>query len=217
MPTAPSNDLNPTILLVDTDADTREIYELAFALEGFRTASSASAFEAFAAAQDLAPAVIVADVGPPGRTQTFEMLRWLRTNDETRRIPVVALTGYDLPVTGDAGARFERVLLKPVTPDALVASARSALSRSKVLQQRARRLPASRPTVLHRSPRALARSPRWAGAQTTRLRCPKCRALLTHAFKRVSGSTLRQYRPCINGCGLFYYDPANRRMVPLVR
>jgi CheY-like chemotaxis protein len=206
----------PTVLLVDTDADTRDMYELAFALDGFRTVSTASAFEGFAAALDLEPAVIVTDLGPPGRSHAFEMLGWLHTDEQTRNIPVVAVTGYEL--TGEAlRASFAHVLLKPVAPDALVASARAAAGRSAQLRDRAQRVRARIPDVLQRSHRALRRSAQLTQAHAAKLRCPRCKALLTRTFDRVTvGSTLRQYRPCRNGCGLFYYDPVTRRITPLL-
>ena len=214
MPTASQDDLYQTVLLVDPDADTRDMYELAFTLEGFRTAASASAFEGFAAAQDLAPALIVADVGPPGRTQAFEMLAWLRADEQTRNIPVVALNGYELSADTDWRS-FERILLKPVAPDTLVASARAALRRSRELRERAGRLRATVPAVLQRSHRALARSAQVTQRHAVKLRCPRCRAFLTSSFVRVGGGRARQYRPCANGCGVFYFDPVSGRMMPL--
>lgn len=203
------------MLLVDTDADTRDMYELAFTLDGFRTASTATAFEGFAAALDLAPAVIVADVGAPGRSQAFEMVSWLRRDTHTRDIPVVALTGYDLTAETDRSP-FERILLKPVSPDALVLSARAAVVRAATLRARARRVPARMPDGLQRSSRAVARSAQPVSDHPARRRCPRCRAQLTYSFERVIAErSPRQYRPCRNGCGLFYYDPVAKRMIPV--
>jgi CheY-like chemotaxis protein len=192
------------------------MYELTLVQNGFRATSAANAEAGLIAALELRPSLIVTDVGPPGRAAVFQMMHALRTERQTRLIPVIAVTGYDLPQRANTPA-FERVLLKPVPPDALVDSVRTLLTRSALLRARGMRLHARIPHVLERSQRAIIRSLQLAQEHSWRLRCPHCGALLTHSVSRAaSGELIEEYRPCRNGCGLFYYDPERQQLVGLL-
>ncbi|HEV3486863.1 MAG TPA: response regulator [Vicinamibacterales bacterium] len=206
-----------SVLLVDTDVDTRDMYQLAFTLEGFGTHSAASALDAFVAARDLSPAVIIADVGAPGRSHAFDLAAWLRRHEQTRNIPVVALTAYDL-TTDAQRAPFARVLLKPVAPDALVAYARAAVSGAMALRDAAQCERVRVPDAVHGPRRARGRRVKPMAEHGNRLRCPQCKAVLTRSFARVrAGRARRHYGLCRNGCGVFYCDPDSRRTFPLSR
>jgi CheY-like chemotaxis protein len=50
----------------------------------------------------------------------------------TRRIPVVAVTGYDARQVRKS-AEFHEVLTKPIQPDALVAALRIAMVQARIL------------------------------------------------------------------------------------
>ena len=217
MTTCQNRTSSPSVLLVDSDVDTRDMYEVAFTLEGFRTLSTASALDGFVAARGQAPAVIVVDVGAPGRSQAFDLVAWLRRDERTHNIPVVAVTAYDLTLDAQR-TPFACVVLKPIAPDALVAYARATLSTAMALRDAAQRERVRVPELVQAPQRARGRRAKRAAEHTDRLRCPRCKAVLTRAFERVrAGRAHRQYRSCRNGCGLFYCDPDNRRTIPLAR
>jgi CheY-like chemotaxis protein len=82
----------PLILVVDDFADGREMYCVYLRSLGFRVESAADGESAVAAAKRMRPSVILMDLSLPG-LDGWEATRQLKTNDVTRGILVVALTG----------------------------------------------------------------------------------------------------------------------------
>ena len=116
----PSSDVRPLVLLVEDDLDTREMYAVALGMIGFRTAEAGTAAEALAAALTLHPDIVVSDLTLPDG-DGCELCARLSSGEETRAIPMIALTGRSADDDFDrcAAAGCVRVLVKPCAPDVL--------------------------------------------------------------------------------------------------
>jgi len=84
----------PLVLLVDDNADTRQLHALYLGQEGCETVEASNGFEAFDKALKRHPDVIVMDLRMP-KLDGWETIRLLKNRGQTKEIPVVALTGDD--------------------------------------------------------------------------------------------------------------------------
>ena len=111
----------PHILIVDDYPDALDILAIYLRSMGFRVSTAVDGAEAIAAAESLAPDLIVLDLELPG-VSGFEAARAIRRRPDTRDIPIIAATGYShqrqLAMAREAG--FDRIVVKPVEPDLLV-------------------------------------------------------------------------------------------------
>jgi CheY-like chemotaxis protein len=81
-----------TILVVDDDADTRELLDLELRGSGFETIFARDASGAVAIARAEHPDLIVLDMMLPGR-DGFAVLEELRESPEDERMPVIVFSG----------------------------------------------------------------------------------------------------------------------------
>ena len=97
-----------------------EMYAVALGMIGFRTAEAGTAAEALAAALTLQPDIVVSDLTLPDG-DGCELCARLSSGEETRAIPMIALTGRSADDDFDrcAAAGCVRVLVKPCAPDVL--------------------------------------------------------------------------------------------------
>ena len=109
------------ILIVDDYPDALEIWVIYLTSFGYRVSTAADGQTAIALAERLLPDLIVLDLELPG-ISGWDAARRLRRNPRTEDIPLIAATGYSherqLTMARDAG--FDRVLVKPVEPEALL-------------------------------------------------------------------------------------------------
>ena len=113
------------VLAVDDEEDSltllREILETA----GAQVTTAASGQEALDAVQNIAPSVIIADIGLPG-TDGFELIRRIRQwpTRSIREMPAAALTAYARSEDRQRALRsgFQMHLAKPIDPGELVAA-----------------------------------------------------------------------------------------------
>ncbi len=110
------------VLVVDDDADTREVAAEALTRAGVRVTVVASADEAMEAIAEEVPDAIVADIGMP-HVSGYDFVRQLRADPRHTGIPVVALTAYGGVEAREAAlaAGFSAYVRKPYDPRALVA------------------------------------------------------------------------------------------------
>jgi CheY-like chemotaxis protein len=112
------------LLVVEDDADSREMLVSLFAQCGAEVSAAASAAEAMEALRRAIPEMLVCDVGLPGE-DGHEFIRRVRALDAERggRIPALALTAYAGPEDrGKAlAAGFDQHVPKPAAPAELVA------------------------------------------------------------------------------------------------
>jgi two-component system CheB/CheR fusion protein len=120
----------PTIrvLFVDDDSATRVGYAAYLVQSGFEVKTAATGSEALSLAATWAPAVIVLDLGLPD-IDGWQIARQLKGDAATMSIPLIALTGSDLPHERVSAMRAgcDRHLTKPCMPAALLDAIRRSL------------------------------------------------------------------------------------------
>jgi CheY-like chemotaxis protein len=116
------------VLVVDDDADTREMLTVILESCGAVVVTAESAAEAFASCRETRPDVLISDIGLPGE-DGFSLVRRIRELPPSLGgdIPAIALTGYDRDTTIDCEG-FREQLTKPVALDAVLAAVVRALA-----------------------------------------------------------------------------------------
>ena len=124
------------VLVVDDDADAREMLTMILEEAGADVTAASSADEAVAVFEGLRPAVVVSDIGMPGG-DGYSLIRRLRAleGDGAAAIPAVALTAYarEEDRAQALGCGFQAHLAKPIEPGELTA----VIARLTDLSQRA--------------------------------------------------------------------------------
>ena len=119
---APALPSQLTVLVVEDNADSREMLCAILARAGLMCHGAADGQEALALIEQFNPDVVILDVGLPGM-DGLETARRIRASARHKQIRLIALTGYgratDRQATHDAG--FDYHLTKPVQPDDLLA------------------------------------------------------------------------------------------------
>jgi CheY-like chemotaxis protein len=120
----------PLLLIVEDDPETRLLYKEIFHAAGFRVAEAHNGYQAFDKAVDVRPDLILTDIAVPG-LDGIELCRKLRSDDRTRAIPILGITGYGDRLYHERAldAGVDRVLTKPSAPDVLVDEVRHLLIR----------------------------------------------------------------------------------------
>jgi CheY-like chemotaxis protein len=112
------------VLLVDDDADARDLLGIVLQEHGAEVSGAASADQAVEAFRRSGPDVVVSDIGLPD-ADGYELIRRLRALDvmAARSAVAVALTGWARSEDRDAAmeAGFQSHVVKPVDPEELVA------------------------------------------------------------------------------------------------
>ena len=117
-----------TILLVEDDALLRQAFRILLEDVGYRVLEAGTAADAIATARADQPAAVVLDMGLPDRPG-LDVARELRAAEETRDLPIIALTGR-------VGAREREACLaagcteyhgKPLQPQKLLERLRALL------------------------------------------------------------------------------------------
>jgi signal transduction histidine kinase/DNA-binding response OmpR family regulator len=120
------------ILVVDDDADTRDLVTTILTRCGSEVRCSSSAAEALTAFQEWNPDLLVSDIGMP-EEDGYGLIRRLRElkSKRAKQIPALALTAYatDQDRTLALSAGFQVHLAKPIEPESLVSSIAAALGR----------------------------------------------------------------------------------------
>jgi PAS domain S-box-containing protein len=112
-------------LVVDDDRDNRELIKRILTDCGATVRLAASARDAFGQFRELAPNLLISDLGMPD-VDGFELLDWVRhlSKDEGSQVPAIALTAFarseDRLRALEAG--FSAHISKPVEPSELIAT-----------------------------------------------------------------------------------------------
>jgi CheY-like chemotaxis protein/two-component sensor histidine kinase len=120
---APSKSKQPIVLVVDDEAQDRELLANYLSPEGYRIVTAAPGDEAIAKARDLRPDVITLDI-LMSTGSGWEMLYQLRNTPETAKTPIVVVSIVDQRRLGFSLGAAE-YLVKPVSKEILL----EALSR----------------------------------------------------------------------------------------
>ena len=123
--------MKPLVLVVEDYQDAREMYSAYLQFSGYRVAEATNGVEAIEQAQQLMPDIILMDLALP-KMDGWEATRQLKSDDRTRNIPIVALTGHALAghAEGARQAGCDSFVTKPCLPDALVAEIKRMLGAS---------------------------------------------------------------------------------------
>ena len=118
----------PLVLVVEDYQDAREMYVAYLQFSGYRVAEATNGVEAIEQANQLLPDIILMDLALP-KMDGWEATRRLKSEDRTRNIPIVALTGHALAghAEGARQAGCDSFVTKPCLPDALVAEIKRML------------------------------------------------------------------------------------------
>ena len=113
----------PLVLVVDDDARLREFMRINLTMEGYSVREAASADEALAAIEDVAPELVLLDVVMPG-VDGWQMLQ--RMQERHGQIPVIMFSGkVDEGAAGDARQRGASGFVgKPFDPQELIERAK---------------------------------------------------------------------------------------------
>lgn len=111
------------ILIVDDYPDALDIWTFYLRSLGYRVSTASDGAVAVERAEALLPDLIVLDLELP-RLSGFDVAKHLRSNPDTREIPLIAATGYShmsqLDRAREAG--FDQIVVKPCDPDFLVSA-----------------------------------------------------------------------------------------------
>ena len=112
------------VLVVDDDADTRQLLKQIMENHGATVTTAASAAEALEVIEVAPPDALVADIGMPGE-DGYSLMRKIRElpPDRGGGVPALALTAYARPEDRARAmtAGFQHYVTKPVEPDELAA------------------------------------------------------------------------------------------------
>jgi CheY-like chemotaxis protein len=127
------------VLVVDDDADSREMLTMVLEQYGASVTRAGSAAEAMRAIEVRRPDVLLSDIGMPGE-DGYALIRRVRDDESSsmmRRLPAIALTGYATAEDGQKAlaAGFQLHLPKPIDPAELLVLVGQLLDRAA---QRAR-------------------------------------------------------------------------------
>jgi len=118
----------PLVLVVEDYDDAREMYAAYLQFSGFDVEAATNGVEAVEKAHELLPDIVLMDLALP-RMDGWEATRRLKGDDQTRHIPIVALTGHALAghAEGARQAGCDAFVTKPCLPDDLVDRVRAML------------------------------------------------------------------------------------------
>jgi len=111
------------LLVVDDNADARDLYQSLLEEYGAEVTAVTSAREGIAALERLQPDVLVSDIGMPNE-DGYALIRQVRAlkSERASQVPAVALTAYAREEDQQAAllAGFQKYFAKPVEPTELV-------------------------------------------------------------------------------------------------
>ena len=109
------------ILVVDDYPDALDVWALYLKSMGYQVSTASDGARAIEQAERLLPDLIVLDLELPS-VSGFDVAKRLRSNPETRFIPLIAATGYSHMSQLDRAraAGFDHIIIKPCDPDVLI-------------------------------------------------------------------------------------------------
>jgi len=119
----------PLILIVDDSPTEVHVMQKALERHGYRTASAGDGAEGIRLAREMSPDLIFMDVVMPGMNG-YQATRTLANDPKTSSIPIIMVTSKGQETDKIWGLRQGAVdyMVKPVSPDQLVAKAQATLT-----------------------------------------------------------------------------------------
>ena len=125
---SPQTALDATILLVEDDAATRELFRNALIASRYSVVTAGDGLSALKLIEQRDPAIVVLDLGLP-QVSGWDLYHELRQRWSKRSLPIIVVSGNelrDIP-SGDLAAYLQ----KPVDPIALVTAVDHTLRQSR--------------------------------------------------------------------------------------
>ncbi|ETW99351.1 MAG: hypothetical protein ETSY1_15300 [Candidatus Entotheonella factor] len=173
----PSETEGPVILVVDDDANSRELLEQHLQGRGYATRSAIHGQEALDQVVAEAPDLILLDVRLPVM-DGLTVCRQLKSREDTRSIPIILLTALDSPQDRSRGleAGADAFLTKPVRRQALMAQIETALRDAHAVDDQAPETPPESAASPPAWPPEAAAMPATERRHLTVLSCTLCHA-----------------------------------------
>jgi len=117
-----------TILIVDDNADAREMLKLILSDEGVSVITAADGQQALDLINDRPPDLIVTDIQMP-RVDGIQLIKRIRKRPELRAVPIIVMSAFRSgPTQGAMDAGANRSLPKPIGVNAFLNLVRQLLS-----------------------------------------------------------------------------------------
>jgi len=125
-----------TILIVEDEADIRDVLRYNLEREGFRVSSSANGEEGLKRVQRERPSLVLLDLMLPGE-DGLEICRKLKGSNDTRSIPVIMVTakGEESDIVLGLGMGADDYVTKPFSPREVVARVKAVLRRGSPIDE----------------------------------------------------------------------------------
>ncbi|MCB9896986.1 MAG: response regulator transcription factor [Planctomycetes bacterium] len=122
----------PRVLIVEDEADIRELIEYALTREGLEAETAADGTAGLAAVRRRVPDLVLLDLMLPG-VDGLEVCRRLKADDATSKVPIIMVTakGDESDVVLGLGLGADDYVAKPFSPKELVARVQAVLRRSR--------------------------------------------------------------------------------------
>lgn len=116
------------ILIVEDDEDQQRILADTLSYHGFRVLQARDGLDAMQRIEESIPDLIILDVRLP-HIDGFSLAEILKKDPKTARIPVLAVTLYDVDIRQRDSAPWDKLRMKPIAPADLIAEVRALLAR----------------------------------------------------------------------------------------
>jgi len=209
----------PSILIVDSDPDTRDLYRQCFELAGCSVVESSDGRDALAKALSGEPSLVVTEIRVPF-IDGLALCELLRRDPATKQVPIVIVTS-DTRASQLAQARCvgaDAVLIKPALPDEMLDASMKLLKRTSGERESSAETP-PQGTGLKRNTYSKSHA-RFATvkppAAPPALTCPSCDRSLNYDHSHIGGVNQRRteqwdYYDC-EACGTFQYRQRTRKL-----
>ena len=213
----PPDHRRPTrILVADPDSDTRMLYREVLQRRGSDVVDAVDGRDAMVRALSVRPSLVITELHLP-ILDGFALCSVLRRDSLTRTVPIVVVTAESRPSEVDRAraAGADVVLIKPVTPEALLSEIDRLLEQPPATEPRERKVtrPGARRTSLKKAyQRVTTTTP---AIPPPDLWCPRCDRPLQYQRSFVGGVSQRQPEQwdqfdCPAQCGTFEYRQRTR-------
>ncbi|HYV67129.1 MAG TPA: response regulator [Myxococcales bacterium] len=119
----------PVVLLVEDDADTRELYASYLVSQGFRVLEAGDGLQALCQLAGERPDLMLLDLGLP-RLNGVQLLRSIRQQPRLADLPVVIVSGQLDLLSAANDIAADVICPKPCEPGELLRAVRSVLDRA---------------------------------------------------------------------------------------
>jgi two-component system phosphate regulon response regulator PhoB len=117
----------PLVLVIEDDADTGRLLEIALESDGYRVIRRATGMDGLSAAEELRPSAVLLDLMLPGAAG-WTVLRRLTSQPETSGIPIIVASAVPNLLADEEQQLARAVLQKPFDLDELLATIRAAVA-----------------------------------------------------------------------------------------